>query len=415
MVIGKLLPLFLLFIFTLEIFPQGTVRVKEKNKELNNLKSEIARLEEELKQNSKNEKKSAEILENYNKQSMLLNKVIQSIRAEEKDKDTQIEITGNRINSLSGEIKHLREVYAKYITYVYKYGSESQLAALLSSASFNQALLRYKYLKKISDQKQKNLTELKYKKHQLDSLKSGFILERNEKHQIALRKEAEESKLGQKLSERKQILVSLRNDKTALKKELDLKRHAENEIRNLISRLVEEEKKKLELAKVKRAELAKKQKANIKPSQQEIEIEKELPTSTFESFTLKKGSLSWPVSGKIIRRSGENKNIKLNTVTLNYGVDIKSGNDLNVHAVAEGIVSTINWVPGYGSVMIITHKNNFRTVYGHLGEIFINEGAKVTGGTVIGKISESLEGSILHFEIWNERNFQNPEIWLSRR
>ncbi|MCB9247368.1 MAG: M23 family metallopeptidase [Ignavibacteriales bacterium] len=79
------------------------------------------------------------------------------------------------------------------------------------------------------------------------------------------------------------------------------------------------------------------------------------------------------------------------------------------------MVSAIEWIPGYGSVLIITHRDNFRTVYGHLTDINVLEGNKVYAGDLIGNVSESLEGSILHFEIWNERNYQNPQDWLVKK
>ena len=87
----------------------------------------------------------------------------------------------------------------------------------------------------------------------------------------------------------------------------------------------------------------------------------------------------------------------------------------NVLSVAEGIVSAIDWIPGYGSIVIVTHRDDYRTVYGHVANINVKEGEKVKGGSAIGKVNESLEGKILHFEIWNERNYQNPEIWLARK
>lgn len=40
---------------------------------------------------------------------------------------------------------------------------------------------------------------------------------------------------------------------------------------------------------------------------------------------------------------------------------------------------------------------------------------KVKPGRAIGKVNESLEGKIPHFEIWNEKNYQNPELWLARK
>ncbi len=107
--------------------------------------------------------------------------------------------------------------------------------------------------------------------------------------------------------------------------------------------------------------------------------------------------------------------IRLKLSHLNYGIDFEARGEKAVYAVAEGIVSAIEWIPGYGSVVIITHRDNFRTVYGHLSDINVLENNKVIAGDLIGKVNESLEGSILHFEIWNERNYQNPQEWLVKK
>ena len=138
--------------------------------------------------------------------------------------------------------------------------------------------------------------------------------------------------------------------------------------------------------------------------------------SNFENFSDLKGNMSWPVStGKVVRDFGENKNQKLKTVTLNYGIDIKSNPNEKVFAVAQGIVSVIDWIPGFGSIIIITHKGDYRTVYGHIVSILVNEGDEVNAGTQLGFVNESLEGDIMHFEIWSERNYQNPETWLVKK
>jgi murein DD-endopeptidase MepM/ murein hydrolase activator NlpD len=86
-----------------------------------------------------------------------------------------------------------------------------------------------------------------------------------------------------------------------------------------------------------------------------------------------------------------------------------------VRAVADGIVSKIFWLPSFENLIIITHDGGYRTVYANLSDIFVSEGEKVNAGQVIGKSGESIEGSIVHFEIWHERQQQNPEIWLSKK
>ncbi|MDR3627207.1 MAG: peptidoglycan DD-metalloendopeptidase family protein, partial [Ignavibacteriaceae bacterium] len=215
---------------------------------------------------------------------------------------------------------------------------------------------------------------------------------------------------------------------------LDAKRNAEIRIQGLINRLIaeaelkrkaEEERLAKEKLKARSKKLASKSNSNIeKPDiaeQQHYDVDlSALPTgqagSGMSSFAALKGRMNWPVSsGKIIRNFGENRNEKLNTVTLNYGIDIKTSSDADVRAVSDGVVSAIDWLPGYGSVLILTHKGEFRTVYSHLSEIYVKEGSHVSTGSVIGRVGESLDGSVLHFEIWNSRNKQNPESWLTRR
>ena len=124
----------------------------------------------------------------------------------------------------------------------------------------------------------------------------------------------------------------------------------------------------------------------------------------------------WPLhKGRVIRKFGENKNKSLNTVTLNYGVDIKANKDKNVRSVGEGVVATIDWLPGYGNVIIVSHKNDYRTVYGHVSEIFVSEGDKVKAGSVLALVDEGIDGYVLHFEIWKGRDKQNPETWLAKK
>jgi len=204
----------------------------------------------------------------------------------------------------------------------------------------------------------------------------------------------------------KKILNNIRQDKAKLKAALDSKKEAQTRIKNIIATLIEKEKnRKQQLASVNGDVII----------EEDTGIEYDLGTTSFSSFAKMKGEMLWPLhEGKIIGKFGENKNSVLNTVTLNYGIDIEAREDNNVRGVAEGVVSAIDWLPGYGSVIIVSHNEDYRTVYGHLEEIFVQEGDKVKAGTVLAKIGESVDGKILHFEIWKARLNRNPELWLAK-
>jgi len=402
-------------LFTLTSFQQEDIN--KKKAELLNLKDEISKLENEINQQTKKEKESFAAVENYNKQSYLLNKLIAKLRNEEKKKQKEIAANQKNIKEIENQIELLQKNYAKYVTAVYKFGKMDELAAVFDSESFEQAALRIKYLQRFSEKRENDLRNFEKAKEELFELKQQLKKEKDEKALLAVQKEKEESGLIVKLNEKQKILKSIRNDKAELKKELNAKRKAEEQIKSLIVKLVEEAERKKE---EERLASLNKQNEKVPVNRDENPISPtydiNLSTSGFETFSSLKGKLTWPVTGgKVIRKFGENRNQKLNTVTLNYGVDIKAGGDLSVKCVAGGVVSVIDYIPGYGSVIIVTHKGEYRTVYSHLSEIYVNEGDNVKAGSLLAKVGESLEGNILHFEIWNSRNNQNPEHWLVKR
>jgi len=411
--VKKFLYIIFFFFFTSSSLQQEDIN--KKKSELENLRTEISNLENELNQTARKEKESFTAVENYNKQSYLLNKLISSIRKEERLKQEEINKNQNRIAEIEKQIKLLQENYARYVTAIYKFGKLDEMAAVFDSESFEQAALRIKYLQHFSDKRENDLMEFRESKEKIIVLKNQLEKEKNEKTLLAKEKEKEESGLRVKLDEKQKILKSIRNNKSELKKELLAKRNAEEQIKNLITKLIEEAERKKEEERL--AALNKIDEESLVNENPEIPgYDVDLSTAGLEAFSSLKGKLMWPVAvGKIIRKFGENKNKKLNTVTLNYGVDIKAAGDLSVKCVAGGVVSVIDYIPGYGSVIIVTHKGDYRTVYSHLSEIYVNEGDKVKGGSVLASVGESIEGNILHFEIWSSRKNQNPESWLVRK
>jgi len=403
--------LLLLIIFSGFSFSQDDIT--KRKTELENIRDEISNLETQIKNQTKKEKQSYAAIENYNKQSFLLNKLIVKLRSEEKAKQNEITENQKSINELEKQIKQLQENYSKYVVAVYKYSKMDELAGVFDSESLHQAMVRIKYLQSFSERRENDLKEFEKSKEELVILRKKLEKEVKEKKLLTEEKKKEEAGLEEKLVAGKKILKKIRNNKTELKKELSTKKNSETQIKNLIARLVEEERKRKEeeLARLNKESGNKTNTSDISSSGYDIDLN----TGSFESFASLRGKLNWPIHGQIIGKFGENRNRKLNTVTLNYGVDIKASKDLSVKAVGEGVVSALDYIPGYGSVIIITHKDDFRTVYSHLSEIYVNEGDKVNTGNVIAKVGESLEGYILHFEIWNSRDNQNPELWFARR
>lgn len=408
---AKISVLILFILMSMNCYAQEK-QIDNKRAELQNLKIEIQKIESELKQSSTREKQSVQAFDKLNRQNFLLNKVVLNIKKEEEQKAKEITVSERKITALEQEIEKLKNNYEKYVVAIYKTGKINEWEGLLNSKSLNQAILRYKYLKEFSRHRKNDLDKFNETKNELIAARKQLELEMAEKRKLAEEKSNEEKILKSKLADQKKIVDRVKKDKAAINKKLQEKKNAEKQIANLITKLVEDAERRQKDREQKTEPLIASTDANIK-SETYPEYNLDLTTSAFRSFAELRGRLNWPVRrGKVIQKFGETTNPALRTVTMNNGIDIRTAGDLNVYSVVEGVVSAVEWIPGYGSVIIISHRGNFRTVYSHLSEIFVNEGDRVNTGTVIAKVADGIEGTVLHFEIWNARKNVNPEEWL---
>ena len=397
-----------------------TTQIDSQKEELTKLKDEIARLENELAQKNKKEKKTLEDLDNISKQNFLVNKLLTNLRREEAQKENEIKESVSNISSIEKEIDLLQKNYAKYVAATYKNGTHTEWETVLDANSFQQAVVRLEYLKRFSVSREKDLVKLETNKQDLLIAKAKLEAEKKEQEILTQQKEIEEKSLSKKLKSQKSILAEIKKDKKKISKSVNDKRKSEQKIRDLIVKMVEDaeaNRKREEELKLKKPEtvIATTTETKTKNEVESSDYNFDLSTSSFTNFSELKGKLNWPISkGKVVRKFGESLNPSLKTLTVNYGIDIRAGGDMSVKCVAEGVVSAVEWLPGYGTVLIISHSGNYRTVYGHLSEVFVKEGDKIKTGGVIATVGESLEGKILHFEVWSGRQNVNPEIWLRK-
>ena len=411
--------LFLLIASNADSYAQ-TTQIDSQKEELTKLKDEISRLENELAQKNKKEKKTLEDLDNISKQNFLVNKLLTNLRREEAQKENEIKESVSNISSIEKEIDLLQKNYAKYVAATYKNGTHTEWETVLDANSFQQAVVRLEYLKRFSVSREKDLVKLETNKKDLLIAKAKLEAEKKEKEILTQQKEVEEKSLSKKLKSQKSILAEIKKDKKKISKSVNDKRKSEQKIRDLIVKMVEEveaNRKREEELKLKKPEtvIATTTETKTKKEVESSDYNFDLSTSSFTNFSELKGKLNWPIAkGKVVRKFGESLNPSLKTLTVNYGIDIRAAGDMSVKCVAEGVVSAVEWLPGYGTVLIISHSGNYRTVYGHLSEVFVKEGDKIKTGGVIATVGESLEGKILHFEVWSGRQNVNPEIWLRK-
>jgi murein hydrolase activator len=131
----------------------------------------------------------------------------------------------------------------------------------------------------------------------------------------------------------------------------------------------------------------------------------------------RKGALPWPVIGRVVVKFGAVKNPALATITENPGIEITASAEAAVSSVAEGRVSSVTWLRGYGNVCIVEHPGSFYTVYAKLGQVVVKSHEEVKAGSVIGYpgFDAASEDYRVHFELWSGKEKKNPIEWLQPR
>lgn len=134
-------------------------------------------------------------------------------------------------------------------------------------------------------------------------------------------------------------------------------------------------------------------------------------------FAAAKGALPRPVAGSfsIISRFGRHPLPDMPEVMYdNPGIDAVVGKGAKAQAVYAGTVSGIYSLPGYNTVVIVSH-GDYYTVYGGIGQPAVAKGAQVKAGQSLGNlVADPAQGgrTTIHFEVWKNREKLNPEAWI---
>jgi murein DD-endopeptidase MepM/ murein hydrolase activator NlpD len=95
------------------------------------------------------------------------------------------------------------------------------------------------------------------------------------------------------------------------------------------------------------------------------------------------------------------------------GVDIASAKGTPVRAIGNGEVTVAGWRGDRGNTVIIAHDRNeevFYSIYTHMDSVETFAGAKVSEGTLIGRIGDTGNafGNHLHFQIDRNTRIRHP-------
>lgn len=122
----------------------------------------------------------------------------------------------------------------------------------------------------------------------------------------------------------------------------------------------------------------------------------------------------WPLDGEVVSVYGPRIHPVLGNAENHDGIDIDVPEGTTVHAAAGGEVFFYGEQPGYGNLLIIEHKGNFFSLYGHLNASFVFAGQYVEMGQAVAQSGNTgiSSGPHLHFELRNREYPIDPARYL---
>ena len=375
--------------------PDFQKELESQNSAIQSLKDEINATKKRIQSEGRKEKSSVRRVSNLSEEISLLQQLLKEIKKEEKLLVADISRSERKIGESEEELDTLRTRYARRLSTIYKKGQISNLEKILSSTSWRQAIYRTKYLKIIS--------EIDQKTH--DTIRSLLIQIGRQKLEL----EAVLRKKRRLKRDREKTLASVRSKKKKEQRELVKIRKSQKDLKVYLTE---------KQAGVKQLEdIIKKIQEDFARSEREERIRKQQMVLKSKEFPKLKGKLQWPAEGRVVTKFGRQWNPKLKTTTENPGIDIKGKPGSQIRSVLGGVVTTITFIRGFGTTIIIDHGGGFYTVYSHVTNVETNEDSQVRSGDVIAYMGDSgsINGSQLHFEIWGQGKKLNPEYWLTRK
>lgn len=358
----------------------------EKQKDLKSRKSELQKLNESIKSTrnkinnlSKKEKSTLKTLHTYQKHSINVRKYISLIDEELGLLQDSIDYLGLMLKNAGSEMSGIKHEYTQLASNFRKNSPPSVDEVIILKKHYAGCMAEEVYLKAITKHTGKKVNEIGMFIDSTELLVRLLYDKTLRQEELRKEKESENQRLNRIAVSKKTLLNRLRKDKVYLNRQLKQKKAGAQKLQKIIAGLMKQDDEK------------------------HFGIPEELPI----------GSLKWPTGNrKILRKFGLVKNKATNTVFDNPGIDISAKHGSPVYASASGKVSLIEWLPGYGSLIIVNHGKGVRTVYANLSTVSVKKGQSISAGTLVGRTGESVDGEFIHFEVWIGSKRLNPTKYL---
>ena len=423
----RLLCILGLLLFFAQGFAQSGKSSTQLKKDKQKIENEIANTQKLLKKNESNQKAAVQQAALLRQQIQNREKIITNLNSQIIQMEDEQEQNQQEIKQLEKKLSYMKADYAQVVYNAYRNRRlMDKVTFILASDDFSQMFRRLRYytifsrnVREQSERIVKTTEELKKKNEEIVMLK-------NDKLNTLSTKEQEIKNLEVDRRKKTQNAEQLKKESKKLNEELKKKQQKRKELDAAIQRAVKEEIARANAEREKKAKAAAKGKSSgtsgstksgtSPKSSATIALTPEEQTLN-ASFISNKGRLPWPVAkGAKVCDFGSYPHPDVPSVQIdNHGIDIMVEAGTPARAVFEGVVTGVMNI--MGTTVVMVRHGEYLTVYQNLSSASVKKGDKVSTKQTIGTVAKSSSSNTyeLHFEIWKNERYINPNEWLARK
>lgn len=406
---------------------QTTRKIRQLEKQRNELRQQITESETLLKSTQKDVKSQLDNLALLSAQIEERKKYIGTIEADVKAIQLEVDRLRAELKRLQADLKDKREKYERSVRYVYKNKSvQEKLMFIFSADNLSQMYRRLRYVQEYADFQRLQGVQLQRKQKQVTDKRNTLVASRKAKEALLKQGEEEKLKLEKQEKERKTLLAALQKKQKGIQAELNKKRRSANKLNAEIDRLVEieiekarkraEEEARRKAAEAKKAAAADGTALSKRPGKIETYKTDSEDRRLSNIFERNKGILPAPITGPyaVVGHYGKYEVKGLRNVRLdNKGIDIKGKPGANARAIFDGEVSAVFQYNGLTNVLV--RHGSYISVYCNLSSVRVKKGSPVKTKDILGEVHTDKDGNtVLHFQLRKETAKLNPELWIAR-
>ncbi len=372
---------FLLFFWLLRAVPARAQDISEYEKRLAEITTQIESIKKKIKDEERRKSSMLSQLSQIGFQKKLLRNEIILNQTKLRKSNQELSALEKKIPSIQKKLETEKLAIEKILETLYKLGKIDYFELMLKVKNAADFLIENKHLTLIAKHQEKKISEYL---DTLDELNESLAEAEKKKKDIKALVLSSEQKNRELIAQEKNyrsLINKINSSKESYQKTINELQERSEQLQNLMEKILKN------------------------PSSFPVNL-----SPMYE----KRGSLPWPIQGKVISSFGIKRHPKFNTITKNNGIEISPGKNSVVKCIHPGIVVYTDYFQGYGNLIIIDHGMSYYSLYGHCSNFVVAKGDAVNSGQPIAIAGDtsSLSGKSLYFEVRYKTKPLDPLKWL---